>query len=271
VSDLFAPLRSSEPAPPTPPEQVRRRGDRIRRRRTAGQVLGAAVLVGAVVTGGALLDDSGPRTSPPGPVDRPSQTVEPPVAPAPVDLSRIDLTLGWTVDGDSRLKGPGPRVAAFSDFTVCDRSYPAGRPEPLERLAAALERPEDLRFREATTYADAATAQAALDRFVGLFRACPEDPAGGGTAVSRNEVRPVDVGDGGHSVLRTYVADDLPQLGMETVHAVRVGNVLLLTSQHDEGSGALDMPQSRQRVAETTATQVAPLVEELCDVVEGCS
>jgi hypothetical protein len=271
MSDLFAPLRSSEPAPTTPPEQVRRRGERIRRRRTAGQVLAAAVLVGAVATGGFLLDGAGPRTTPPpGPVDRPTATADPEPAPAPVDLTRIDLTRGFPTHGDAFVTGPGARVPAFSDFQVCGRPYPGDRPDPMQRLGVSMQAPEDFRARELTVYADAATAQAALDRFVGLFQACPEDPPGGG-AVSRNEVRPVALGDEGRSVLRTYVTDGMPQLGMEIVHAVRVGQVLLLTSQHDEGSGALDMGQSRRRVDEATESRVAPLVEELCTVVAACS
>jgi hypothetical protein len=267
MSDLFAPLRSSEPAPTTPAEQVRRRGERIRRRRTAGQVLAAAVLVGAVATGGFLLDGSASRTTPPpGPVDRPSERAD----PVRVDLTRVDLTRGFPTHGDASVTGPGARVPAFSDFRVCGGAYPGDRPDPLQRLGVTMQAPEDFRAREVTVFADAATAQAGLDHFVGLFESCPEDPAEGGSAVSRNEVRPVAVGDDARSILRTYVTDSMPQLGMEIVHAVRVGNVLLLTSQHDEGSGALDMRQSRQRVVEATRTRVAPLVEELCRVVERC-
>ena len=67
MADLFEPLRDTRDqplTPPLPPEEVRRRGDRLRRRRTALAAAGATLGVVVVVGGLALAGDAGPGPAP---------------------------------------------------------------------------------------------------------------------------------------------------------------------------------------------------------------
>ncbi|HET8602845.1 MAG TPA: hypothetical protein VFM09_02885 [Marmoricola sp.] len=56
------------PPHPWPPDQVRRRGDRLRHRRTALQALGAAAALAVAVTGGVMLTGQPSRPQPTAPV-----------------------------------------------------------------------------------------------------------------------------------------------------------------------------------------------------------
>lgn len=88
MPDLFDPLRPADgqPTVPVAATEIRRRGDRLRRRRTAGQVLATACVVGALVTGASLVaghdrlpSTAGPAGGTPSPV--PSPASRPPSRP----------------------------------------------------------------------------------------------------------------------------------------------------------------------------------------------
>ena len=90
MPDLFDPLRGTPDQlvrPPLPPAEVRRRGDRLRRRRTVTAATGAALAVALVVGGGLALGGGLTTGSTPAPVppagQPPSESAEPSPAPTP--------------------------------------------------------------------------------------------------------------------------------------------------------------------------------------------
>ena len=85
MSDIFAPLREPEPVSSLAPEEVRRAGDRLRRRRAGLAVVGAVCATAIVVGGTALMvGDRTSSDSPPEPVDSPTPQA---VIPAEFDLA----------------------------------------------------------------------------------------------------------------------------------------------------------------------------------------
>src|SRR6476659_78805 len=108
MSDLFDPLRdmTREPASSLPATEVRRRGDRQRRRRTAVQVIGGAAAVAVVAFGALTVADRSPSTSREVPPASQGPSPTPAAGPVtrvpdgfPLDDGMLDLD---TVDGPSR-------------------------------------------------------------------------------------------------------------------------------------------------------------------------
>lgn len=260
MPDLFDPWRGApdQPVrPPLPPEEVRRRGDRLRRRRTVTAATGATLAVALVVGGGLALAGGLTTGSTPAPVppasQSPSGSTDPTVAPGPdVDwLTRIPAGFPLAPDleeprsVDEELVGPGRDVAVFDGpFEACDRS--AGRGGPVDALAVRHTAPEWYDGRALQVYDDAAAARQVLLELVRLYESCEQDvvPGPPDTVVSAT-VRPVPHGDEGYVVTRTFTVDGARIPGVELLHAVRVGNAVLVSSLSNEG-GTTDADVARQ-------------------------
>lgn len=86
MRDPLEELRNlSAAGPALPAEEVRRRGDRMRRRRTALQAVGAAVAVAAIASGGAAMTGSLTSSTPPAGPAAPSQSAPPSATPSPAE------------------------------------------------------------------------------------------------------------------------------------------------------------------------------------------
>ena len=279
MSDPWKTLRDQEgTVDRLPADEVRRRGDRRRSRRTALQALGATAAVVAVV-GGVALTSSGLTTTAPEPPPAsqgpsPTQPDEPDVSrgatPATVVTEIPDdfpLALGYPEDdgSDTSLAAPGPDVEAFDQVTACGQPFDHG--EPTDRLATGFSQPEDYRARELTLYESEEAARDTLSRLAQLFRDCPREEADTDPAsASLIDVGPTSLGEETFVIARTYEYDGAPAIGLELILASRVGNAVLLSSVANEGGS------SRRDVDRQTADQVGalfPVVAQMCVFATG--
>jgi len=297
MSDLLGPLRDphDDSFHPLPAAEIRRRGDRRRRWRTALQVGGTAAAV-AVITGGiALLGGGGGGAAPPVPPPPASQVPSPapsPTTPTPalieVAYGTVDPAVppaGWLAsvpsgfplaEGDPReafaeydLTEPGPNVPAFGyEIAPCGHAFMRVT-DSSDRLATRFKAPEDYRVRELSLYVSADAAQENLIRFVDLFARCSSEPwQGSEEGATTTEIRPSGLGDEGWTVIRRAELYGAPTTGITVYEVVRVGNALLLTSE--AGEGGADAGRGARSVRTSTA-QAAPLVQAMClFAVQGC-
>ncbi|MGZ8737379.1 MAG: hypothetical protein ACXWW7_09475, partial [Nocardioides sp.] len=281
MSDPFETLKHLDEGaagPVLPASEVRRRGDRMRRRRTTVRALGAACAVAVITTGGIALggDLTGSSPQPPpasqdaDPTPAPTKSAE----PRPVITEIPDdfpLAEGYPTDNgsDRELIGPGADVPSLEDGVMpCDQvAYPTVG--SAERLGVIFRQPEDFRSRELTTYADAATAREALANLVEAHRACTRESFGGTPeSVTLTEVRQTQLGDDGYAVVQTYEVGGEPAIGLSQIQAVRVGNALLLSTTSNEGGGDPEGINAAVRAEEDTLT---PLADAMCVFTEaGC-
>ena len=278
MSDPFDTLKHLDegPARPAlPASEVRRRGDRMRRRRAATQALGAALAVVTVVGGGFAL--GGELTDSSRPAPPPASQGPNPVDPKPEDDWRTAIPADFPLDqgfpsadfSESELTPPGPGVDVLTPLEACVHwVFPTV--EPKDRLGTVFQQPEDSRPRLLTTYADDAEAHGVLTAVVQGFDACPRESFGGvPESVALTEVRETGVGDEGYVIVRTYESDGRPAIGLGQIHVVRVGNAVLLLSTSNEG-GATKQDVERQVEEQTAQTQA--LADAMCIFsLEGCS
>lgn len=287
MPDLFDPLKGT-PDPlvraPLSAEEVRHRGDRLRRRRRVLAAAGASVVAALVVGVGATFAGNltagptpAPATGAPSYPPEPSKTpVSPTSATSDPVTWRTEIPEGFPLDlglpqvrfSEQDQVGPGAEVAALPTLTACDRAVPMAT-GALDRLGVRWWAPEDVRSRQLYTYEDPETAEARLEGIVDLFRRCPQENSDDvPTSGARNDVREVSVGDEGYVVVRTFGHGGLPTPGLELVHVVRVGNALLLSLVSNEGGAGPEGPEPQVR---EELSQVDALVEEMCGFAEsGC-
>jgi len=284
MPDLFDPLRGTPDQlvrPPLPAEQVRRRGDRMRRRRAVGAAAGATLAVALVVSGGlalggGLTNGSAPAPAPPA-TEAPSDTPAPSSTPSPGGDWRTSIPTGFPLADDletprsteEELVGPGRDVRAFDvPFEACDRRGDLGA--PVDTLGVRHTQPEWFDGRVLQVYGDDAGARAVLEELVGLYDACPEDTfEGPPDTVAVSTVRPVPHGEEGYLVTRTFSVDGLRTTGLELLHVVQVGNALLVSNLSNEG-GATDASVARQ-LGERDAL-VEDVASAMCVFAEnGCA
>lgn len=291
MSDPLDPLKGSGGGPvhtPLPAMEVRRRGDRMRRRRAGARVVGAAIAVAVVATGGIALgtgrpdaapqppaatQDSSPApgpTSPATPQPEPTPPSEAPVTdtiPAgfPIAEGYPDVAPG---SDEQMLVGPGPEVRAFGDVGACGRQlHPLG--DPADRLAVLFQQPEDYRARELTTYPSSEAAREVLSTLVTGYRDCPRESHGGTPeSTTLKEVRRTDLGDEGFVVVQTYEYDGSPAIGLGQLYVVRAGNAVLLSSTSNEGGAD---PQAVDAAVRSESDALTPVVDAMCAFSEsGC-
>lgn len=241
--DTLSRLADGQAGPMLPASEVRRRGDRLRRRRTGLRTLGGALAVAVVLGGVALTTGMDGHTTPAPATQAPRPTT---AATAMAIPAWFPLDQGYPdPGGDGSVTGPSSSpAAAFAPIEACgQRAYPVVR--PAGRLSVRLQQPEDFRGRELTTYDDEAAAKRALDSFVSVMRDCPRETTGGTTAT--HAVSSVRAGDESWAVVTTYETDGRPSLGLQVTTATRAGAALLVATQSDEGdAGAAQAQLDRQ-------------------------
>jgi len=261
MSDPFETLKHLDEGPAVPAlpaSEVRRLGDRMRRRRTVARTVGAACAVAVIATGGVALGGNLTRSAPPA---------APPAAPT--DQWRADIPRDFPLDQgfpedrfiEDELVPPGPDVKVFEKLEACGRvGFPTTEPEA--RLGTKFTQPEDFRTRLLTTYADESSARAVLTNLVDVFDSCPREPSDGTQgSVTLTEVRQWSVGDEGYVALRTYEYDGRPVIGLEQVHVIRVGNAILLVSTANDGGGTT---QDVDRQLFEQFPQIDSLADSMC-------
>ena len=192
MSDPFEELRelgSGMPARPLPASEVRRRGDRMRWRRTAFQAAGAAVTVAVLGSGGLLVGENMTGTGPP---PRPATQ-----APSPT-VSATEPPGGWVSEIPEGfplavgLPAPDPvgNAPPWSTSVATDVAWSllpcheqdTGQsvfPSDARRTAASFifaQVPARRHVRQLVVYRDGGSAAAAADQILAQARACgPEE------------------------------------------------------------------------------------------------
>ena len=215
--------RSGDPVIPVPPAEVRRRGDRLRRRNqvftTVGSVAAALVLIGtplAIATSGA--DD-----------DR-----APDVAPAPSGGWRQEVPADWPL-----ASGMPEDTLVVDDFSAeapgpCgDEAWSPASPSPAADALSAIYRGVDTEGSEQRTiavYADADAAAASVEAVRDQLAAC-EAPSGG-FAIEAVEV-PSALGEDSLTFVNRWYDESGEPTGEAHVHqVVQVGNAVLYATGH---------------------------------------
>jgi hypothetical protein len=257
VPDLFDPLRNLDDVPmsPLPASEVRRRGDRMRRRRHGLQALGTAAGVGVIASGAALAMTA---------FDNPTREDATSVAAAPEGGWLHEIPTHYALDRgypdarppESQQHGPSQKFAPLTvqGIKACGAvGYPSA--EPVDSLGTLWNAPEDFRARELTIYPDATTASSVVTELADAWQACPTETLPDPPFELTTSVERGTVGDESWTVVKG--AGSAPQL--EVFNLVRVGNAVLVNQISNEGS----FDSSAAHVAEQNA-QVGALVADMC-------
>lgn len=279
MSDLFEPLRGHDAHDPydavepgLSPADVRRRGDRLRRRRTVVTVAGSAAAVAAIALGATLVGNGTSLRGDAPPAGRPTPTVVEQGARIPDSFPLATGISATTGDSDFTVRGPGRDIPFVAELQVCNASYsPADR--AVDRLTFTSTGPEFFEGRDLSLYADAATASAAARDLATKFADCPRYSTDSGTTavVTRTAAnQPGDLGDESWIVKRGYEVDGQPTLGEEVLVIARTGTAVLVTRTADEGSGLMDEKAFDESV-KRDLLGVRPVVAAMCTFSsEGC-
>lgn len=247
MSDLFAPLREPTPASPLPPEEVRRRGDRLRRRR-AGLVVTGAVCLAAIVAGGtSLVVGSGARSES-APADTESvQSL----------LGKVDLAEGQQRGYEGFLSDP-ELVICGETFSLLDGALGG---KGISRTTRG-----DITARGVSVYPDVATATAVAADLVAEVEGCPQYTDGRGRRWT-TDVRPTTHGDQGWAVTVFRGPPGRRVALPEAVQIVRFGANLMFV-QHREIHGA-----TLDQLVDWTSDEVGWLMHrQMCLLTDqGCA
>lgn len=249
MSDIFAPLREAEPVSAPAPEEVRRRGDRMRRRRAGLAVVGAVCAAAMVVGGTSLvLGDRTSSDSAPEPVDSPTDTV----IPAEFDLAE-GLPRRFT----------NPDVGA-PELKICGEAFPFVDHAIASQGVRRDER-GDFQIRGLVVYPDTGTARVVATDLIATVKGCPRFTDGRGRTWTTS-VRPTNHGDQGWVVARRGTAPgprvDFP----EVIQIVRLGASLLVLHQREVHGVALKdrIRSADDQVEWLLHRQMCLLTEEGC-------
>ena len=248
MSDIFAPLREPESSSPLAPDEVRRRGDSLRRRRVEWAVAAAAATAAVVTASFLLISDPRARPSP-GPIEPPSRQA---IIPEDFDLA------------DGLPRGVIDTVAAHPTLVVCGEDFSLSD-RALASQGITSNKMGDLTIRGLSVYPEAATAQLVASELVAKYEDC-QRPLGPGGPRSASQVGLTSFGDQGWMV--TTVKQ--PRAGVrfpEVTHVVRVDASLLITQQR-EIHGI-----STKALIRGTSDQVTRLMDrQMCLLTEqGCA
>lgn len=226
---------------PLPAAEVRRRGDRMRRRRNIAAAVGSVAATALIATPLALWaggnDTAAPPATTPTATTSDSPSPSPTTTPAPTGKAipaGFPLAEGWPEGtGDGRgVVGPNRTMDPLS-YTLCDRAV--ADPAYTDRLLALYDNAEDYRIRQLTNYADADASVAATAALVQAFRDCPEEEGSDGYT-SHREVRRLSVGGESWAILETARFQGAASPFGATIVVVRVGSAVLVL-QHAGHAG----------------------------------
>ena len=241
---------------------VRRRGDRIRRRNNLLVTAGTLAAVAAVATPFALAAAGHESTSerPVGPATAPAggwrQTV-----PAGFDITALPpgAKFSFTVNQNG---------SVVDDITVCGRpafstrsNYPAGPAVDTTGAAWGEGNSEGSVGRTLAVYPDADAASAALRGLRDAVESCPQEPrskAGGPFVYDSVDLTPAGADE-------SFVFDRQVQLDKDLLsdltafEVARVGNALYLASSYTTAGG-----EQASGTPVLLSEQSAPVVEQMC-------
>jgi hypothetical protein len=233
---------------PLPPAEVRRLGDRMRRRNAAFAAVGAAAATAVIVTPLAFLTNVDDHAEPP--VTNPSVSQTPtsgtttnvPVNRIPADFP---LAEGWgdvgNLSPDYEFAPPSiDNQAQIPDglLEACNLSPEGG--DPVDRLTTKLSSPVTMYSREIQLFADDQEAAAYAASIRSVFERCRAAPNSGVSI----EVIDSDRGDESFAVTQGGESAGLAV----AINLIRVGNAVLVDYAVEEGNhaGALSTVATRK-------------------------
>lgn len=255
---------STSGSAPLPPSEVRRRGERMRRRRTAFHAVGAAAAVLAIVSGGAFASGELTDTAPaPGPakhhtVPKPSEDAAPEGGwrtnvPDNLGQALFD-SLPDSVEGESTLTQAGLDVPwkALPCGEVSEKSASARLSTTwfsglddrrTDQRFALIQPPAGLHARQLVVYRDGETAASVMDAIRRQTVTCGPLEGSPGITEFRWSATPFDFGgDEGLLLAGAEFALDTDKrgVGRHLIGLVRQGNSVLAISLADESSAPVD-------------------------------
>ncbi|GAA1133563.1 hypothetical protein [Nocardioides aquiterrae] len=251
-------------ATPLPPGDVRRRGDRIRRRHRALVAAGALAVVAVIATPFAVLAGHGHGSVEPAPMPPATQPAGGWTTTIPAGF---DLGAGM---GDAQSPVTTSRDAVVDEF-VCGVAW-YFEPRPVDQLSASMQNAgsEGGHDRHLVVFDDAGQAEAAMKQFRDAPGYCRGTYSDEGW---KYEMFPADSGRSGADEASAWVQglhDDtgLTGEGIVTV-AQRVGNAVLVDTAISMGVGDEGV---RQEGVDNLVGRSAPIVGEMCTFsVGGCA
>ena len=267
MPDPFESLRSfgqlGVDVDPLPAAEVRRRGDRMRRRHglvtAAGTLIALAVVATPLAMVAAGREDSAPPTAP-ATTTPTNPSTSPPTSPSPAEPTSataipdgFPLATGFPEPSGSEYSFDEPSednqsVFAEGSVAACDKAGDPG--DFLDRLTTRLSGPEDYRDRELLLYADEEDATSAAAGIRALYANCPQQSDGGPGTITTT-LPDLALGDDAFTVQRAFSG-----VGTSVIHVVRVGNAVLLDLASDEGSDV-------EAKAAETERKLGAVVEEM--------
>ena len=250
-------------ATPLPPGEVRRRGDRIRRRQRALVAAGTLAVVAVIATPFAVLAGHQGSSAP-----------QP--APAPDWVTTVPASFDLTAVPDGSPVRFLPRAdSVVDDFTLCGTaafstrgSGPAGPATDTAGATYAEAGTESSSDRTLAIYPDADRAAQALDTLRAAVAACPQDVTGNGRPYLWDIVdAPVPADD---SVMLTqqvrldpsYISD------LTLFEFARVGNAIFIGSTHTSAGG----PEAVDQTVPALTAISQPVLDQMCVFsTTGCS
>jgi len=289
MSDLFDPLRdlTRESVSSVPASEVRRRGDRQRRRRTAVQALGGAAAVAVVALGAVAIADRSPsstREVPPA-TQNPSPTVT--TGPTPTETGApapsgpvTRVPEGFPLDAGmldlDTVEGPSRKVNWLTEATLCGdvASYsPADVQTDSIGVNHTAYESGGTQRRALMVYPDADTAHRMARDLIGKFESCPRyqtDTGDSALGEATNQVATRKVGDEAWTIKTGNLYDGEPNIGQTVYVVVRVGNAVIYQMFSTEGPG-LTRPGYFEKTAEAELGALLTTIQAMCVFTEaGC-
>jgi hypothetical protein len=232
IEDLQHFRTDGTPVNPLPASEVRRRGDRMRRRNTALATVGgvAAALVAVAVPLSVMsgAGDDRPDISPAPPAPSVSWLQE-----VPEDFPLHAELTGGTRDGKEMSV---PEACGTPFWSMADTTDVAE--------ASAVSDPESYTARTLAVYPDQVSAEQALDGIRAAAAACPEEPDSRDDTTLFYDVLDRDLGTEDSLVLVEAVRYDDGLVANTTVTLLgRTGNALLLDQSYSSSGGQQTVEQ----------------------------
>jgi|GEM_PF-912827 len=278
------PFSHYDPEVPMPlsAADIRRRGDRLRRRNAGLAIAGGVAVIALVATPLAVLT-GGDDTDALQPVAPPTSAVDPtdprptsgpaPSEPAPADLVTAipdDFPLAAGLPETNSESGEPTdlvRGGQTTDFPLCqDAGFDPVTPSALTDLASvSYLAPEDGRQRLLTVWEDVDGAAAALADVRDTLGGC--DPSGARYVEETSSYGPESVVFAvQYSAFGDFSQGDELAVGLTIIEAFQVRNALYLSRYDNEGGSD---PEGRAAGVQRSAEQSDPAVAAMYDVFSG--
>jgi len=231
---------------PLPPSEVRRRGERMRRRHNALAALGGVAAIALIATPIAIIAGGSNQALPPANPSSPTVTTTQSATPGrwrTTIPAGFPLAQGWpepTEPGDGLgIAGPSRNLAVDEPGAMCPATA-VSVPAPVDELAATWTQPADYRSRQLLLFADDTQAHQYADWLRDTFANCEGVESGDGYIISASVQDYQPVTFAWNATLRSEL-QGAPAPGIQLVQVAVVGNAVLVNAGSDEGSDAQAM------------------------------